>query len=353
MSAVPPDERVRVVIANALSPELCARIRDVDPRVDVAVEHDLLAPMRFPGDHSGDPQFRRNAEQEARFTELLESADVLYGIPDTSPARLAEVVRANPRLRWVQTMAAGGGSQVLAANLTPEELSRVRFTTSAGVHGLPLAEWALFGIFAGAKELPRLYAGQQAHEWPERVVSRPIADSTVLVLGLGGIGQQVARLCGALGMRVLGVKRTAGPLEGVTVHPLSVLADVIGEADHIVVTLPGTRHTEGLLDAALLARTKRGVTVVNVGRGTVIDEPALVDALKTGQVGFAALDVFAVEPLPDDSPLWDLPNVLISPHTAALDVLEERRIAEQFCANLRAFLDAAPMSNLVDPEQGY
>jgi len=175
----------------------------------------------------------------------------------------------------------------------------------------------------------------------------------VLVLGLGGIGQQVARLCGALGMRVLGVKRTTGPREGVTVHPLSVLADVIGEADHIVVTLPGTRHTEGLLDAALLARTKRGVTVVNVGRGTVIDETALVDALKTGQVGFAALDVFAVEPLPDDSPLWDLPNVLISPHTAALDVLEERRIAEQFCANLRAFLDAAPMSNLVDPEQGY
>lgn len=353
MSTAPFGDRVRVVVANALAPQLCERIGDVDPRVDVVVDQALLAPMRFAGDHSGDPDFRRDDAQEARFTELLESADVLYGIPDTDPARLAAVVRANPRLRWVQTMAAGGGGQVLAAGLTAEELSRVRFTTSAGVHGLPLAEWALFGIFAGAKELPRLYAGQQAHTWPERVVSRPLAGSTVLVLGLGGIGQQVARLAGAVGMKVLGVKRTAGPVEGVQVHPMSALPDVIGEADHIVVTLPGTRHTDGLLDARLLAGAKRGVTLVNVGRGTVVDEPALVDALKTGQVGFAALDVFAVEPLPSDSPLWDLPNVLISPHTAALDVREEERIAEQFCENLRAFLDASPMTNLVDPDQGY
>ncbi len=353
MTPVAREARLRVVVANALAPQLCQRIGDVDPRVDVAVEHELLAPMRFPGDHSGDPEFRRDDAQEARFTELLESADVLYGIPDTSPARLAAVVRANPRLRWVHTMAAGGGSQVLAAGLTPDQLARVQFTTSAGVHGLPLAEWAIFGIFAGAKELPRLYAGQLAHAWPERVVSRPVAGSTVLVLGLGGIGLQVARLAGALGMRVLGVKRTPEAVEGVEVHPTSALADVIGEADHVVVTLPGTRHTEGLLDAQLLARAKRGVTVVNVGRGTVVDEPALVDALKTGQVGFAALDVFAVEPLPHDSPLWDLPNVLISPHTAALDVREEERIAELFCQNLRAFLDGAPMVNIVDADQGY
>ncbi|MGV1008136.1 MAG: D-2-hydroxyacid dehydrogenase [Dermatophilaceae bacterium] len=353
MSALPPDGRVRVVVANALAPALCARIGDVDPRVELVVDHALLAPMRFPADHSGDPDFHRDAAGEARFTQLLESADVLYGIPDTSPARLAAVVRANPRLRWVQTMAAGGGGQVLAAGLTPSELARVQFTTSAGVHGLPLAEWAIFGIFAGAKELPRLYAGQLAHEWPERVVSRPVAGSTVLVLGLGGIGQQVTRLAGALGMRVLGVKRTPGTLDGVEVHPIGALADVIGAADHIVVTLPGTRHTDGLLDAPMLARAKPGVTLVNVGRGTVVDEPALVDALKTGQVGFAALDVFAVEPLPSDSPLWDLPNVLISPHTAALDEREEQRIAELFCQNLRAFLDGRPLCNLVDIDEGY
>ncbi|NYE02990.1 phosphoglycerate dehydrogenase-like enzyme [Kineosphaera limosa] len=137
------------------------------------------------------------------------------------------------------------------------------------------------------------------------------------------------------------------------VHTVADLPDIIGEADHIVVTLPGTAQTEGLLGDELLARVKPGVTVVNVGRGTVIDEPALIAALQDGRVGFAALDVTAVEPLPADSPLWDLPHVLISPHTAALDVREEERICDQFCDNLRAFLAGRPLANVVDPAAGY
>jgi len=154
-------------------------------------------------------------------------------------------------------------------------------------------------------------------------------------------------------MRVLGVSRRGEAVEGVSTYAVGDLADIIGEADHIVVTLPGTRHTEGLLDAAMLARAKPGVTVVNVGRGAVIDEAALIEALRSGQVGFAALDVTAVEPLSADSPLWDLPNVVLSPHTAALDHREEDRIAELFCANLRAFLAGEPLVNVVDPAHGY
>lgn len=348
-----PGGRVRVVVATPLRQELCDRIAAVDPRVELVVEHDLLPPMRYPADHSGDPAFARTPEQQARFAALLASADVLYGIPGVDAAQLAAAVRSNPRLRWVQTMAAGGGSTVVAAGLSQQELDRVVFTTSAGVHGLPLAEWALFGIVAGAKELPRLLADQAGHVWRERVPARPIAGSTVVVLGLGGIGQQVARLCGALGMRVIGVSRSAAPVDGVEVHHVDALPELVGSADHIVVTLPGTPHTDGLLGADLLARVKPGVTVVNVGRGTVIDEAALIDALRDGRVGFAALDVFATEPLPAGSPLWDEPNVLVSPHTAALDVREEERIAELFCANLRAFLDGRPMTNVVDAEQGY
>ena len=346
-------ETVRVVVATPLRQELVERIAAVGARVEVVVDHDLLPPMRYPADHAGDPSFARTPEQEARFEELLTSADVVYGIPDLDPKRIAATVRANPGLRWFTTMAAGGGAAVAAARLTPQELERVTFTTSAGVHGVPLAEWALFGIMAGAKELPRLLADQASHSWPERVVSRPIEGSTVLVFGLGGIGEQVARLSRALGMRVLGASRSAAPVEGVEVHRVADLPQIIGEADHIVVTLPGTAQTEGLLGADLLSRAKPGVTVVNVGRGTVIDEPALIDALQDGRVGFAALDVTAVEPLPADSPLWDLPNVLISPHTAALDAREEERICDQFCDNLRAFLDGRPMINVVDPAAGY
>lgn len=346
-------ESVRVVIATPLRQELVERIAAVDPRVEVVVDHDLLPPMRYPADHAGDPAFERSPAQQERFEELLAGADVVYGIPDLDPEQIAKTVRANPGLRWLTTMAAGGGAAVAAAGLTEEELARVTFTTSAGVHGVPLAEWALFGILAGAKELPRLLADQASHTWPERVVSRPIEGSTVLVLGLGGIGEQVARLCGALGMRVLGASRSAAPVDGVEVHRVADLPQIIGEADHVVVTLPGTAQTEGLLGADLLAHVRKGVTVVNVGRGTVIDEPALIKALQDGRVGFAALDVTAVEPLPAESPLWDLPNVLLSPHTAALDAREEERIADQFCDNLRAFLAGEPMINVVDPAAGY
>ncbi|NYE02991.1 hypothetical protein BJY21_004175 [Kineosphaera limosa] len=199
--------RVRVVIATPLRPELVQRIVAVDPRVEVVVDHDLLPPMRCPADHAGDPSFRRTPEQQQRFEKMLAAADVIYGIPGVDPAQIAPTVRANPGLKWLTTMAAGGGAAVAAAGLTPEELERVTFTTSAGVHGVPLAEWALFGIMAGAKELPRLLADQAAHHWPERVVSRPIEGSTVLVLGLGGIGEQVARLSRALGCSARAARR--------------------------------------------------------------------------------------------------------------------------------------------------
>ena len=345
---------VHVAIAAPLAPELCERIAAVDPRVEVVVDQELLPPMRHPADFSGDPAWSRTPEQQAAYDALLDSAEVLYGIPDVNSQALARTVAANPDLRWVMTMAAGGGSQVVAAGLSEAELQRVTFTTSAGVHGVPLAEWAIFGVFCGTKELPRLQRQQREHAWPVRVVGRPIEGSTALVVGLGGIGQQVAKRCKALGMTVLGIKRSVSDVDNVDeVHTLDDLPSIVGRADHIIVTLPGTAQTEKLLNADVFAAAKRGVTVVNVGRGTVIDQAALVDALRSGQVGFAALDVFEREPLETDSPLWDMENVLVSPHSGGLDHREDERICDLFCENLRAYLDGAPMRNVVDAALGY
>jgi len=351
---MPETDTVKVVIAAPLAAELCDRIAAVDPRVEVMADQELLPPMRHPADFSGDPAWSRTPEQQSRYDAMLDTAEVLYGIPDVAPPALARTVAANPNLRWVMTMAAGGGSQVVAAGLPDEALNRIVFTTSAGAHGVPLAEWAVFGLFCGRKELPRLQRQQRAHDWPTRIVGRPIEGSTVLIAGLGGIGQQVAARCKALGMTVLGVKRSVSPVDNVDeVHALDDLAAIIGRADHIVLTLPGTEQTEHLVNAELLAKTKPGVTVVNVGRGTVIDEGALIDALRTEQVGFAALDVFEREPLEADSPLWDLDNVLISPHSGGLDSKEDERICEIFCRNLRAYLAGRPMDNVVDTRLGY
>ena len=347
-------DRLRVVVATPLSEELCARIEELEPRVELIRDQALLPPMRWPGDHAGEPSFRRTDAEEEKFCRLVDSADALYGVPDETPVKLARTVGVNPGLRWVQTMPAGGGGQVRAAGLTAEQLDRVIFTTSAGVHAQPLAEYAVFGLLAGAKTLPRLIEQQEASVWSGRWAMSLISEQRILIVGLGSIGRATAVKLASLGAYVMGTSRQANAVEGVDeiVHP-DRLTEAVASVDGIVVTLPGTAATEGLMSAEVFAAVKPGVTVVSVGRGTVIDESALIDALRDGRVGFAALDVFADEPLAIDSPLWQHPRVLVSPHTAALNPAEDRLIAELFARNATRLLDSRPLINRVDTVEFY
>ena len=349
-----PDTRLRVVVATPLSEQNCTRIIELEPRIDLIRDQSLYPPMRHPADFSGDPDFRRTPEQQRTFEAMIDTAEALYGVPDVDPVALRRTVEANPGLRWVHTMAAGGGGQVKAAELSAEQLERTAFTTSAGVHGGPLAEFAIFGLLAGAKDLPHLQSLQRQHHWAGRWEMKQVSEMTVLVAGLGGIGVEVVRRLAALGARVIGTSRNARPVEHVdlVIKPDEIAAHVSG-VDAIISTLPGTEATEKLIGAEVLGNVKPGTILVNVGRGTVIDEDALAVALDEGRIGFAALDVFAVEPLPADSPLWDAPNVLVSPHTAALNVAEDRLIAELFAANATRLLDGADLVNRVDTVDFY
>ncbi|TPX04710.1 D-2-hydroxyacid dehydrogenase [Schumannella luteola] len=347
-------DRLRVVVAAPLSADNAELLTRLEPRIELVHRPELVHEMRWPADFSPAPGFARSPEQQAELDALIDGADALYGIPDVDPAALARAVAANPRLRWVHTMAAGGGGQVKAAGLDADQLARVAFSTSAGVHGGPLAEFAVFGVLAGAKSLPRLLQQQRAHDWSGRWLMGQISAQRVLVAGLGGIGAVVAKKLAALDVEVIGLSRRPERPEGVAsiVHPDDLL-EVMPTIDALVTTLPGTAATEGLLNAEVLAAARPGLTLVSVGRGTVIDEPALIEALRSGQVGFAALDVAAVEPLATDSPLWDLPNALISPHTAGLDADEDRRIAELFARNATRLLDGEELINRVDTVEFY
>jgi len=346
--------RLRVAVATPFDERSRQIVVEREPRVDLVVGPELLPPVRYPGDQSGDPAFRRDAEAQRAFEELLDGADALMGVPDEDPAALARAVRANPGLRWVHTKAAGGGQSVRAARLEPDELERVAFTTSAGAHGTPLAEFALLGLLAGAKGLPRLQADSASRTWADKYFMGQLAEQTVLVVGLGGIGKEVARLLSALGTTVLGTSRHGRPVDGVDeVVPTDRLAEAVGRADAVVVTLPGTPATTGMLDAEVLAAMRPGTTFVNVGRGTVVDEEALVAALDDGRVGFAALDVVAREPLDPASPLWDRPDVLVSPHTAAGSPTLDHRIAEMFADNATRLLDGRELRNRVDVVEFY
>jgi phosphoglycerate dehydrogenase-like enzyme len=348
--------RTQVLIASPLEAELAARIQAADPRAEVLFEPDLLPPARYPGDHLGDPSFARDAEGEARWRKLLDRAEVLFGVPGDSTEGLAEAVNGLPGLRWVHATSAGAGEQVRKAGLSPEALKRVVFTTSSGVHAVPLAEFAILGLLAMAKELPRLIEDQRARTWPEvRRPLRELSGQTLILVGLGEIGREVARLGKAFGMRTVGFRRTEGPPpEWVDeVHGPQRLAELAGQADAMVVSLPLTEQTAGMVDRATIGRLPASCIFVNVGRGGVVDEPALTDALRDRRIAGAVLDVFATEPLPADSPLWTLPNVLVTPHAAAVSPRENERITELFADNLRRYLDGRPLRNVVEPGVFY
>ena len=333
---------VTVMIASPLEPELVERLRAVDDRLDVVFEPELLPPPRYPCDHAGDPAFTRTAAQEARFAQLVSEAEVLFGFPREDPAQVAWAVRIAPRLRFVQATFAGAGQQLAAAGLTREELDRIGWASSAGVHATPLAEWSLLGILALTKGLPALQQDKAARRWREHWPVGELRGQMLLVVGLGEIGREVARLGEAFGMRVAGVSRRRGDLD-----------ELLPQADAVVIALPLTDETRALFDRDRLASMRPGAILVNVGRGAVLEEAALVDALRSGHLGGAALDAFTEEPLPAGSPLWELDNVIISPHTAALSIHENERIVELFADNLRRYLAGEELRSRIRTDLFY
>ena len=224
-------------------------------------------------------------------------------------------------------------------------------TNAAGIHAVPLAEHVLLSLLYFWKDVPARRRDQRAHVW-ERYAGRELRGATVLVVGMGAVGQEVARTCRANGLRVIGVRRrpVADPASvhaDAVVHPDRLL-EVLPKADAVVLIAPHTPETEGMIDAAALAAMKPGAVLINIARGQLVDESALAAALASGHLGGAALDVAAVEPLPTESPLWDLPNVFITAHSASTVDTENERLTDLFCDNLRRFLDGAPLRNVLE-----
>jgi glyoxylate/hydroxypyruvate reductase A len=340
---------VRVVITSPLEDELVCSIRATDARLEVVHEHDLLAPTRYASDHPlptlGSPGAR------SRWEELLDDAEVLF---DFGPLELASTLAARPRLRWIQSTSAGVGRLVEHIDLLA---SPVVVTTSSGVHARPLAEFALLAMLAFEKDLLRLGRDQRDHRW-ERYAGSEVAGKMVCVVGLGKIGREVARLARALDAHTVGTVREVRGRVAEELHverllPTEDVDELLPEADVLVLSCPSTPATYHLLDARRLALLKPGAIIVNVARGEVIDEPALLDALRSGHVRGAALDVFEEEPLPPESLFWDLPNVLVSPHSASTVASENGRIVELFCENLRRYLAGEPLLNVLDKELLY
>jgi phosphoglycerate dehydrogenase-like enzyme len=277
---------------------------------------------------------------------LAREAEIIVGWH--VPQAIMEQTR---RLRWIH----GTGAGVDELLLPGVRDRRVMLTNSVGIHNGWLPEHAMAMILAFARRLAPAIRNQMAHRWDRSAaLGEEIAGKTLGILGLGTIGRAIAARAVAFSMRVIGTKRTPAPVLHVEhVLPPEGTDRVLHESDYLAIVLPLTPQTRGLIDARALSLMKRSAILINVGRGPVVQETALVDALRSAQIAGAGLDVFEREPLPAASPLWDMENVIITPHVSGASRTYFDRAVPLFCENLRRYLHGEPMLNVVDPERGY
>ena len=244
-----------------------------------------------------------------------------------------------PRLRWVHSATAG-----VERVLTPAAVERRLLITNArGVFSEPIAQYVLMMILAVSRRLPQLLELQRERTW-QPLEANELADITVGVIGLGSIGRRVEELASAFGATVIGVGSSSSPGE---------VADVLGKSDFVVLALPLTADTEEMFNAELLSKVKQGAWLINVARGRLVDERALVRALREGPLGGAVLDTFVEEPLPANSVFYSLPNAIVTPHTSWSSARALDRSVDLFCENLRRYTRGEELLNLVDPRLGY
>lgn len=341
-----------VVIASYFEDEHVRRIREMDSRVRVLYREDLVPPPRWDGDHRGIDGWQRTQEQDREFLAMLAEAEVLLDFPRGHGRELTKVA---PKLRWLQGSMAGAGEPARRAGLISSE---VVVTTAGGVYSGPLAEFVMLALLSHVKDFDRLRSDQRERRWSERHV-QTLEGKTLCIVGMGSIGREIARRARPFGTRVLGVKRAVREDDPARddadeLYETAGLREALAEADYVAVTLPHTPQTDRLLDAAVLAAMKPDAYFVNVGRGKVVDEAALAEALRSGHLSGAALDVFEEEPLPEESPLWGMRNVIISPHsTDNVPGLTNQRLTDLFCENLRRYLADKPLVNELDKQLLY
>jgi phosphoglycerate dehydrogenase-like enzyme len=210
----------------------------------------------------------------------------------------------------------------------------------------------MMAMLAFNKDLVRMIRDQGRKHW-ERYAGTDLEGRTLAIVGLGKIGNQVACYANAFGMRVLGTDAERVVCPVAVVYPLSELDAMLKQAEYLVVCVPHTPQTERMVGAREFALLPKGAMFINIGRGQVVDEPALIESLRSGHLGCAALDVFAEEPLPQSSPLWDMPNVLVSPHSASTSDNENSRLTDLFCENIRHYLAGEPLRNVLDIVKMY
>jgi D-2-hydroxyacid dehydrogenase (NADP+) len=326
---------VNVIIATPVSEEAQQKIKSVSPQIIVKNVSDLSR-----RDYQGDLQVRKELDT------ILADAEISFGM--RTPVNL--LARA-PKLKWIQVTSAG-----VDRYLTEEfNRSKIILTNASGIHATPIGEFVVSLMLMFTKNAPLFFDAKQKKQWL-RSPGTVLRGKTVGIVGLGSIGQEVARLCKAFRMRVIATRRSPKRRYARNVDlllPPNGLPRLLEESDYVAICLPLTKETRKLIGEAELKMMKPTAYIINIGRGPIIDEEALIRALEEKQIAGAGLDVFTTEPLPKESKLWDLPNAIISPHVSGGREDYEVGAIDIFCRNLQRYLEGKRMINVVNKEKGY
>lgn len=335
------DDKINVVVAVDYSDNILDNLRQISPRFQIEKHY---------------PKVTKRAWKNA---EILCTQDT---VPTPEQA---------PNLKWVQLNSAGMEHVKNQPIITQ---GGAALTSASGIHATPIAEYCIGMMLAWAYKLPMMMADQQQKRWRENrytlYAPRHLRGQTLGIVGYGSIGRELARLADAMGMNVLASKRDArnpanegryraagtGDPEGdipERIYPSQAIKTMAQDCDYLVLITPLTPATKHMVNAHILEAMKETAVLINVARGSVVDEPALIEALQTASIAGAVLDVFEEEPLPADSPLWTMENVIISPHCAGNSQRYDEKAGAVFAENLQRYLERQPLLNQLNPEHGY
>jgi phosphoglycerate dehydrogenase-like enzyme len=286
---------------------------------------------------------------ESEIAQNAKDIDVFFGKPS------ADILKLAPKLKWIQASSAG---VEFVANIPELAASDVVLTNTRGAHGPSIGEHTMALLLALTRQLHTSLDQQRAHVWDRSILyrtAREVGGMTMGIIGFGALGRGIAQRAQAMDLKLLAVDAQA--VDGTPfvedVWPVSQLDDLLAQSDVVVVATPLTAETRHLLGAEQLAKMKPEAYLIVVSRGGIVDEEALADALRNDRLAGAGLDVTEIEPMPADHPLWDVPNLILTPHTAGASARKERRVVEIFCENLVRFQNGEPLQNVVDKSRGY
>ncbi len=355
-------DKVHILITFALEPELLDIIRAVAPdRIDIELlgqdQRRLLRGYAYPSE-------RERAAVAEGLHGAFDRAEIVFGFWGTElhyalidaasmggnvPATLGDVA---PHLKWIQLTSAGADRLLNSGFIE----GGVTVTTVSGLHATPIGEFIIGSMLMWAKGAPRSMRAQLKREWT-RFAPTELYGKTVGIVGIGHIGAEAGRLAKAFGCRVIATRRSATQITSEPyadeILPASQLDRLLGESDYVVLSMPLTPETRGMIAEPQLRAMKPSAMLINIARGPVVVEADLLRALREGWIAGAALDVFDQEPLPAEHPLWEMDNVILTPHISGGTEIYNKRATEIFAANLRRYFSNHPLENTVDPARGY